>query len=130
MLKSHLSVISKLQFFQSMGYDVFSCMMAFGSSASQHSTVQLSIQKEINSDANTAPHLSIGPKINGQQNLTGFVEFFYQYLVDHSLDASFECCGKVFFAKIKVPYSFYLIYYKYILILHSWVHSEYIYIYI
>jgi len=50
--------------------------------------------------------------------------------VDHSLDASFECCGKVFFAKIKVPYSFYIIYYKYILSLHSWVHSEYIYIYI
>jgi len=76
MLKSHLSVISKLQFFQSMGYDVFSCMMAFGSSASQHSTVQLSIKKEINSDANTAPHLSIGPKINVNKTSLVSLSFF------------------------------------------------------
>jgi len=26
----------------------------------------------MNSDASIAAHLSIGPKINGQQNLTGF----------------------------------------------------------
>jgi len=37
----------------------------------------------MNSDANIAAHLSIGPKDNGQQNLTGFLEFFCQYLVDH-----------------------------------------------
>jgi len=29
----------------------------------------------MDSDANIAAHLSIGPKVNGQQN-TGFVEFF------------------------------------------------------
>jgi len=35
------------------------------------------LKNEINSDANIAAHLSIGPKINnGQQNLTGFVEIF------------------------------------------------------
>jgi len=28
------------------------------------------------SDANTAVHLSIGPDVNSQQNLTGFVECF------------------------------------------------------
>jgi len=27
----------------------------------------------MNSDANIATHLSIGPNVNGQQNLTGFV---------------------------------------------------------
>jgi len=37
----------------------------------------------MNSDANIAVHLSVEPKVNGQQNLTNFVEFFYQYLVDH-----------------------------------------------
>jgi len=30
----------------------------------------------MNSGANIAAHLSIGFKVNGQQNLTGFVEFF------------------------------------------------------
>jgi len=29
----------------------------------------------MNSDANIAPHLSIGANVNGQQKLTGFVEF-------------------------------------------------------
>jgi len=43
------------------------------SSASQHSTVQLLICNEINGDAKIATHLSIGPNVNGQQNLTGFV---------------------------------------------------------
>jgi len=37
----------------------------------------------MNSDANIAAHLSIKRKVNGQQSLTGFAEFFYQYLVDH-----------------------------------------------
>jgi len=32
---------------------------------------------EMNSDANIAAHLSIRPKVNGQQNLTVFVEFFF-----------------------------------------------------
>jgi len=27
-------------------------------------------------DTNTAAHLWIGPNVNGQRNLTGFVEFF------------------------------------------------------
>jgi len=46
------------------------------SSASQHSIVQLSVWNEINSDANIAAHLSIGPNVNGQQDLTVFVDFF------------------------------------------------------
>jgi len=38
----------------------------------------------MSSDVNIAGHLSIGPIVTGQQNLTGFVElFFYQYLMDH-----------------------------------------------
>jgi len=35
----------------------------------------------MNNDANIAAHLSIGPNVNGQQNLTGFVEIFYQCLL-------------------------------------------------
>jgi len=34
----------------------------------------------MNNDANVAAHLSIGPNVNGQQNLTGFVEIFYKCL--------------------------------------------------
>jgi len=30
----------------------------------------------MNSDPNIAAHLSIGPNVNGQQNLTDFVEYF------------------------------------------------------
>jgi len=67
--------------------------------------VQLLIWNEMNSDANIAAHLAIGPNDNGQQNLTGFAEFFYQYLVDHSWHASYQCCGKVLSTLIKVPYS-------------------------
>jgi len=37
----------------------------------------------MNSDADIAAHLSIASKVNGQENLTGFIEFFYQCLVDH-----------------------------------------------
>ena len=59
----------------------------------------------MNSAANIAAHLSIGPKVNGQQNLTGFVEFFYQYLVDHGWHASYMCWGKVLSTWIKVPRS-------------------------
>jgi len=48
------------------------------SSASQHSIVQQLIWNEMNSraNANVAAHLSIGPNVNGKQNLTGFVECF------------------------------------------------------
>jgi len=31
----------------------------------------------MNSDANIVAHLSTGPNVNGQQNLTGFIEFFF-----------------------------------------------------
>jgi len=49
----------------------------------------------MNSDANIAVRLPTGPKVNGQQNLTGFVEFFFQqYLVDHGRNASYQCCRK------------------------------------
>jgi len=34
-------------------------------------------------DVNIAAYLSIRPKVNGQLNLAGFTEFFYQYLVDY-----------------------------------------------
>jgi len=38
----------------------------------------------MNNVANVAEHRSSEPKVNGQQNLTGLVEFFfYQYLMDH-----------------------------------------------
>jgi len=30
----------------------------------------------MNSDANIAAHLSVGPNVNSQQNLTGFFDFF------------------------------------------------------
>jgi len=50
----------------------------------------------MNSGACIPAHLSIGPKVNGQQNLTDFDKsFFYQYLVDHGWHASYQCCGKV-----------------------------------
>jgi len=49
----------------------------------------------MNNDPSIAAHLSIGPNVNGQRNLTGFVEFFQQYLVDHGWNASYQCCGKV-----------------------------------
>jgi len=45
--------------------------------------MQLLTRNEMGSDANIAVHLSLGPKVNGQQNLTGFIEFFYQFQVDH-----------------------------------------------
>jgi len=45
--------------------------------------MQLLIGNEMDNDANIAVHLSLGPKVNGQQNLTDFAEFFYQFLVDH-----------------------------------------------
>jgi len=37
------------------------------------------IGNEMNSDANIAIHLSLGPNVNGQQNLTGFAEFFTSF---------------------------------------------------
>jgi len=39
------------------------------------SIVQLLSWNETKSDANIATHLSVGPNVNGQQNLTGFVVF-------------------------------------------------------
>jgi len=40
----------------------------------------------MNSDANIATHPCIGPKVNVQQNFTGFVEYFYQYPLMISID--------------------------------------------
>jgi len=37
----------------------------------------------MNSNANIAAHMSIRPKVNGQLKLAGFIEFFYQHLVDY-----------------------------------------------
>jgi len=36
----------------------------------------------MNNDANIAAHLSVISKVNGQQNFTGFVEFFLPVAVD------------------------------------------------
>jgi len=44
---------------------------------SQHSIMQVLIGNEMDSDANIAVHLSLGPKVNGQQNPTSFAEFFF-----------------------------------------------------
>ena len=96
-LKYRLLVISK--------FVTISSNCGLRSSASQHSIAQLLIWNEMNSDANIAAHLSIKRKVNGQQSLTGFAEFFYQYLVDHGWHASYQCCGKVLSTWIKVLYS-------------------------
>ena len=61
-LKMPLLVISKLM--------TISSNCGLPSSASQHTIVQFIILNEINGDASIAAHLFIGPKINGQQNLT------------------------------------------------------------
>jgi len=62
----------------------------------------------MNSDTDIHAHLSIGlTKVNGHQNPTGLVEFFFQYLVDRSWHARYQCCGKVLSTWIKVPYSSY-----------------------
>jgi len=42
----------------------------------QDSIALCSFSFKMNSDANIAAHLSIGPNANGKQNITGFVEFF------------------------------------------------------
>jgi len=59
--------------------------------------MQLLIGNEMDSDANIAVHLSLGPKVNGQQNLTGFAEFFYQFLVNHSWHASYISVVEMYF---------------------------------
>jgi len=64
-LKIRLLIISKLL--------TISSNCGLRSSASQHSTVQLFIPNEMNNDTNIATHLSVGPNVNDQQNLTGFV---------------------------------------------------------
>jgi len=48
----------------------------------------------------------MGANMNDQQKLTGFVEFFYQYLVDYLCwHASYQYCGKVLLALVKLLYS-------------------------
>jgi len=49
-----------------------------------------------------ATHLPVGRNVNGEQNITGFVEFFQQYLVNHGWNASHR---KVLSTWIKVLYS-------------------------
>ena len=57
--------------------------MALGSSESAtHSILFHFVWNEMNRDPNIAAHLSIGTKISGQQNLTGFVELFSLVFVD------------------------------------------------
>jgi len=73
MLKIRLLINSKLL--------TISSNCGLRSSASQHSIVQLLIENEMNSGANTATHLFIGPNVNGKQNITGFVEFFSSRLI-------------------------------------------------
>jgi len=59
----------------------------------------------MNSDANIAAYLSIRPKVNGQLSLTGFIDFFYQYLIDCGWHANYQGCGKILWTWIKVLYS-------------------------
>jgi len=59
----------------------------------------------MNSDANVAAHLSIRPKVNGQLNLAGFMEFFNQYPVHCGWHANYQCCGKVLSTWIEVLYA-------------------------
>jgi len=49
----------------------------------------------MNSDANIAARLSVGLKVNGQQNFTGFVEFFLPVSLYHGRHASNQYCRKV-----------------------------------
>ena len=71
---------------------------------SQHSIMQFLIGNEMDNDASIAVHLSLGPKVNGQKNLTDFAEFFYQCLVDHGWHASYQYCGNVLSTWIKLKY--------------------------
>ena len=83
--------------------------------------------------------LSVGPKVNGQQNLTGFVDFFTRiwWIMVDMLVIGIQCCGKVLSTWIKVAHSSEknLIYCKEVLYqlytyllqhLQSYVHSTYI----
>jgi len=56
----------------------------------------------MNSDANTVAHLSTGPKVNGQQNLTGFVELSSPVFMDDLCShASYQLCGKVLLTSVQ-----------------------------
>jgi len=60
----------------------------------------------MNSDASIAAHLSIGTKVNGQQNFTVFIENFLPVSVDDlCLHACYEHCGNVLSTWVKLPYS-------------------------
>jgi len=60
----------------------------------------------MNSDANIAAHLSTGPKVNGQQNVTGFFSVFLPVSIDDLCShASYQRCGKVLLTWVKLPYS-------------------------
>jgi len=79
-LKTRLLVISKLLtiYFSNCGLRCFQLCDCFWL-VCKCSIAFCSYSFEMNSGANIAAHLSIGPKVNGQQNLTGFFCFFYQY---------------------------------------------------
>jgi len=53
----------------------------------------------MNSDANIAAHLSTGANVNGQQKLTGFVEFFtsiwWMISVDRLVISIVERCFRI-----------------------------------
>jgi len=59
----------------------------------------------MNKDTNIAMHLSIGPTVNGQQNLTGFAEFFtsiwWTISVDMLVISIVERCFRL---KVKLLY--------------------------
>jgi len=48
----------------------------------------------MNSQANIATHLPIGRKVTGQQNLTGFIEFFFQHPWMISVDVQLSAFWK------------------------------------
>jgi len=60
----------------------------------------------MNSDTDIAAYLSIGPNVNGQKNLTGFVEFYSSIWWNTvGILYSYQCCKKALTIWIRVPYS-------------------------
>ena len=77
-------------------FDVSICVVAFESSASQHSIGQLPNWNGMNSDANIVVHLSNRPNVNSQRKRVGFVEFFLPIYGGSLLKCQLcKRCGKV-----------------------------------
>ena len=55
----------------------------------------------MNSDANIAACLSIGPIVNGYKTSQVLLIFLHSYVVDHGWHTSYQCGGKVLSTWIK-----------------------------